>query len=64
MDSERKDVREGITLMLRCGIPHLVVNAGDTPLKMHWVIFPRDQEDWIYGIRSTPHSGRADAHTL
>lgn len=56
VDGERTEVSEGSTLMLGRGVQHLIVNTGDTQLKMHWVIFPPGLEDWFkaLGRKRTP----------
>jgi len=50
IDGEVTDLAPGATVLFARNCNHLIVNNGETDLKMFWVFFPPGLEDWFNAI--------------
>ena len=50
VDGESYELRQGSMMVIGRGTQHMVLNSGNSQLKMMWVIFPPGLEDWFSAI--------------
>ena len=50
MDGTRYEVEQDAMLIVGRGLQHLLVNTGDTQMKVLWVMFPPGLENWFEAL--------------